>query len=334
MGAITSISITVEVRRNHRVVECRVEHRLVGLVRVADFVAFQLGVPFVVGLLAQDIEVEVVFGEFGLQVVLRAFHVDGGEGNTHDDLFAFLGVEVEPSLDLFAFHPIAFDGVVHIDKGMALEGLGELCIEVEVLLVGPVAGAAETADGVLAFHLQPRLIHKLVVHAFHHVEEQVRVGALREGAAHHPDAVAGGQFHLSIIVVEQDGIIARLGVLVLMLEGRAIARGGVVFLAFVGLHFADDGHEAEVAIVGAARAAEVGGAEAEDGVVGGVIARTAVPVIHAGVGTELHHAERHSRAREGVAVAACADERVDILGGVSDVVGLGLCVASYKEKQH
>ena len=82
-------------------------------------------------------------------------------------------------------------------------------------------------------------------------------------------------------------------------------------------------HKPKVAIVGAARATEVGGAEAEDGVVGGMIARTAVPVVHAGVGTELHHAERHRGARKSVAVAARPDERIDISGGVSDVVSLG-----------
>ena len=44
-------------------------------------------------------------------------------------------------------------------------------------------------------------------------------GTLREGAAHHADAVASGQFHLSIIVVQKHGIIARLGVFVFVLEG-------------------------------------------------------------------------------------------------------------------
>ena len=83
-------------------------------------------------------------------------------------------------------------------------------------------------------------------------------------------------------------------------------------------------HKPKIAVVGAARAAEVGGAEAEDGVVGGVVARAAVPVVHAGVRAELHHAEGHRGAWEGVAVASRADEGVDILGGVSDLIGLGL----------
>ena len=72
----------------------------------------------------------------------------------------------------------------------------------------------------------------------------------------------------------------------------------------------------------------MGGAEAEDGVVAGVVARAAVPVVHAGVGAELHHAEGHRRAREGVAMAARPDERVNIIGGVWFIVGLGCRRAS------
>ena len=93
-------------------------------------------------------------------------------------------------------------------------------------------------------------------------------------------------------------------------------------------------HKPEISIVGATRAAEVGGAEAEDGVVGGVVARAAVPVVHAGVGAELHHAERHRGTREGMAVATCADEGINVIGRVSDIVSLGLSGASRKGEQH
>ena len=92
-------------------------------------------------------------------------------------------------------------------------------------------------------------------------------------------------------------------------------------------------HKPKISIIGAARAAEVGGAEAEDGVVGGVVARAAVPVVHAGVGAELHHAEGHRGTREGVAVASSTDKRIDIFGWVSDKVGLGLRVASREAEQ-
>ena len=75
------------------------------------------------------------------------------------------------------------------------------------------------------------------------------------------------------------------------------------------------------------------GAEAEDSVVGGVVARAAVPIVHAGVGAELHHAERHRGAREGVAVAARTDKRVDVVGRVSYIINLRLLVAGCKRQK-
>ena len=78
-----------------------------------------------------------------------------------------------------------------------------------------------------------------------------------------------------------------------------------------GAHLIADGRrEAEVAIVGAARTAEVGGAEAEDGVVGGMVTRAAVPVVHAGIGAELYHTERHCGTWESMSVASGTDERI------------------------
>ena len=71
--------------------------------------------------------------------------------------------------------------------------------------------------------------------------------------------------------------------------------------------------------------------EAEDGVVGGVVARAAVPVVHAGVGAELHHAEGHCGTRESVAVAAGAYERVDVIGRVGNVVCLRLLLCASHE---
>ena len=66
MGTIAAVGVAVEVGGDHAVVECRVEHRLVRFVRVAHLVTFHLLVPFIEGLLAQGVKVEVVLGEFGL----------------------------------------------------------------------------------------------------------------------------------------------------------------------------------------------------------------------------------------------------------------------------
>ncbi len=70
--------------------------------------------------------------------------------------------------------------------------------------------------------------------------------------------------------------------------------------------------EQDVAVVTDAGAGQVRVREAEDAVVVEVIAGTSVPAFEARVGAELHHAERHARTGERVAVAAGADERIDV----------------------
>ena len=104
VGTIAAIGVAEEVGRHHAVVEGRIKHGLVRLVGVGHGIAQQFLVPFVVGFLFQRIEVEVVFSEFGLQVVLGAFHVDGGEGDAHRDLLAFLSLEIEASFQVVAFN--------------------------------------------------------------------------------------------------------------------------------------------------------------------------------------------------------------------------------------
>lgn len=79
------------------------------------------------------------------------------------------------------------------------------------------------------------------------------------------------------------------------------------------------GHEGDIAVVGHAGAAEVGMAEAEDGIIGVMVAAAAVPVVFAGIGRELYHAKGQGGAGKSVAVTAGADEGVD----VADEVVLG-----------
>ena len=68
----------------------------------------------------------------------------------------------------------------------------------------------------------------------------------------------------------------------------------------------------DVAVVGAARPREVRLRVAEDGLVAVLVAGAVGPVVAARVRPGLHHAERHTRARVGVARARRARERVDI----------------------
>ena len=67
--------------------------------------------------------------------------------------------------------------------------------------------------------------------------------------------------------------------------------------------------EADIAQVAAAGAAEMGVAEAQDRLVGIMVARAAVPRFQAGIGTDLDHAEGDRGAGVDVAVGVGADHR-------------------------
>ena len=110
-----------------------------------------------------------------------------------------------------------------------------------------------------------------------------------------------------------------------MAEARAVAAVGIVGGAGMELHLAGEGHQQDVAHVGVAGAAEVGVAEAHDGLVAVLVAGavvidarlvTAVDVVGDGVrvGTHLHAPEGVARAGEGMPHAVGPDHRVNILG--------------------
>ena len=123
VGTIAAVGIAIEVRGDHAVVKSRIEHRLVRLVGVGHLVTLQFLVPLVVGLLFQGIEVEVVFSELSFQVFFGAFHIDGRNSNTHDDLLAFFGIEIEISLDAVSFYSIGFHTIDIQDIRQIKEGV-------------------------------------------------------------------------------------------------------------------------------------------------------------------------------------------------------------------
>ena len=118
------------------------------------------------------------------------------------------------------------------------------------------------------------------------------------------DTSCCGQFGRKYAIVHFDGIISRL----------QLFRFDVKRLIFVLLkiRLADRRHKQNVAIIGNSRAAQMRVRKTVNRRIGIMITRTSVPIINARVGRELHHSERHRRARKCVSVSACADERIDI----------------------
>ena len=93
-----------------------------------------------------EVFVEVVFGHFGLQVFGCAFHACAGNCCVYENLFAFLGVEVETGDDGCA------DALVFLDDGCRvqlhfLKRTGEAGAEVDMLVACPTVGEAVALDG-------------------------------------------------------------------------------------------------------------------------------------------------------------------------------------------
>ncbi len=106
---------------------------------------------------------------------------------------------------------------------------------------------------------------------------------------------------------KREGVIAGVGFFVAVVEGGGI---GCEARAGAGLEFGRGGQDGEVAIERAARAADVGQAEAVD-----LLVAIAVPRVGVGVGAPLDHAEGQCGAGERVAAAGGADEGIDCVVG-------------------
>ena len=117
-------------------------------------------------------------------------------------------------------------------------------------------------------------------------------------------ALGGGEFRLDVVVAQGDGVIPRLGDLVLMREPGAVPGVGILPRSWIEMRWTDSRHDKNIQQVPDTRAAQVGVAETHDGIVGIVIAGAPVPTGVKGVGTELDHAKRDGGRKVGVSVSA------------------------------
>ena len=137
------------------------------------------------------------------------------------------------------------------------------------------------------------------------IDDDTVFAVFRESVAVHAHIVGGG--HLSDdAVVELHGIIARLGLLVLVRKGE-----GVFLIDDGGL--ANERGDENVAVVLTAGAVKMRVRESVDAAVAVMVGGTAVPAFQPRVRAHLNGAERQDRARVGVPVLVRAHERVNIL---------------------
>ena len=141
------------------------------------------------------------------------------------------------------------------------------------------------------------------------------------------DARARGELGAHPVVLQGDGVIARLGVLTRVAEARGVAAAGMLRVAALQAHRPGNRHQQHVPQVRVAGAREVRVGEADDGVILVAVARRPAVGLLARpdlrVRAHLHHAEGHHRARKGVTVAGGADERIDGREGIGGAGGSG-----------
>ena len=166
-------------------------------------------------------------------------------------------------------------------------------------------GEAQSGNLVGSLKLEIGGIHLVPTYACVQVETDVGWAVAMERIAVHAAALGCRQFHGHIGIVQVHPVVAGADGLVLVAE-----HCGVLF------HRAYR-QQADVAQVANARTAEVGMAEAHQHIVAVVVARAPVPAAGVLRWPQLDKAERHVGTQEHMAMAACANARIDQFGEIA-----------------
>ena len=327
---VAPVHVHVGHRREHRVVRGGVEDPLLLRRPVHDDRRERLGPR---ALRRRADAVEVPAWDLGAEVLQRAVDADRRDGHLHLDRAARRRREVEVRLQLPAAHvgivlvarPLPAEPLVDlrrlVDDAVGGEGRGELDGEVHRAVRRPAPRLAVPGHRRLVLHaqLRPEHLAVVVVDAADEIEDHVRGAAALEGVAVDADAGGGGQLGRDAVVLQDDGVVAGLGRLVVVRETGSIPGVRIVLGPRIQLQRARRRHQQHVAEVRVPRAAEVRVGEAEDRCVAVLVARApaeaALERRRVGLGAELHHAPRHRRPGIGVPLAAGPDERIDVVEG-------------------
>ena len=128
------------------------------------------------------------------------------------------------------------------------------------------------------------------------------------GVSVHSGTRPCGQFGKHIPTVQVDGIVTGRRFLIVMREMRLV-QFPVQRVRVIG----GDGHQEHVSVIQHSGSAQVSVAEADDGVVGIMIAGAALPGVHPGIGAELHHAERSRGSGKSMAGKIRSDHRINVI---------------------
>ena len=257
----------------------------------------ELAVPVSFG--CSQIFVEVVFGDFSLQVLGSSFHADAGNGCADKYLLAFLSVEVEACDSSCADTFVLFDDS-HCIQFYFLERLGEAGTEVDVLISCPAVRETVTLDSDGVYHLNVRVVGKVPIHRFLQVQED---SGLSFGKGIPLDTAAFGcrQFDVDIIIGQAYLIIACIGAFVIVGELGVNAQWSFCF--FVRQR---NRHKRDIIQISSSGTGEVRVAESGNRAVRVKISGDAVPAGESVIRTKLYHSKWRLCARISVSGEVCS----------------------------
>src|ERR1022692_1118260 len=202
-----------------RAVKCFLEAGVLGF----DFERAQGLVPFLARGSGHGIEIPA--GNFRVQVFTGAFHADRGQAYADEDLFTGLRLEIEMALRFFSRGLPASNIPVRLRNGGRGERLRELHDEVINLVAAPTRAAAITARGAIVLDGELR-VRDRGSDTMLQVHDDVGVAGRRKCVTMKTGASRGGEFHLDLIIRQQNRVVSGAGDFILMRKSRAITFAG------------------------------------------------------------------------------------------------------------
>ena len=252
-----------------------------------------------------------------VQILARTLGIDRRKSHLDQHLLVLPSLELQQRLATSGCHlPILL--LHRISDNRTRERLGEDGVEVFILLPCPSASILVTTQGGIVYLLKRQGTVALVqeLDAVVQVEDKASILAFGEGVAVQGCTLGGSQLRLHAISVQKYGIIAGRSTLLIVRERRGIGQDLLVARLSFQLLLTHRRHQQDVAIIATSRAAKVSVRETVNGTIRVVIARTSIPLLETCVRARMNHSIGHNGTRIGMTVAACTDERIDILGVV------------------
>ena len=311
-AVVVAVDVAELRRRDHRMVERRIEDAAGGLIARLDLHLRQLSVPGRIGRLRGRLEIPS--RQFGLHGGLGTLDRHRRKGHLHQKLFAIGRIELDAGVTGIDRRSLRR----HLARLLADDPPGrfrELGDEPDPLVLRPTRRIAPAADARQVIGKdEPRIGRLVPASAVLQIENHGGILRGGEGIAVQSDALGSRQFGRHAITGQGHRIVARPGHLPGPVGIGPEARRRVVGRTAGACHVTHDGHHRHVEQIADTGTAQMRVRETDDGRIALVVPRAPVPRLRDARGPQLYEAERHVGPHEDVAVAARTDFGIDVAG--------------------